>query len=75
MLRLNVTASGPGKDHFTYQWKRMGSTSLASVASRNPNFEIKSVTPSDSGSYYCVVLNQWGNMRSSNKATVNVLCK
>ena len=36
---------------------------------------ITSVTSSDSGLYYCIVMNQWGNMVKSNNATVNVLCE
>ena len=36
---------------------------------------IPSVNSSDSGSYYCVVTNQWGNMVESKKATVNLQCK
>ena len=34
-----------------------------------------SVTPSDSGMYYCIVMNHWGNMVQSDNATVNVLCE
>ena len=77
MLSLSVTASGPGEENFTYQWKRKGSTSLPNTASGDttPNFKITSVTPTDGGSYYCVVTNQWGNTRKSNEAIVNVLCK
>jgi len=77
MLSLNVTANGPGEKHFTYQWKRKGSTSLTNTASGDttPNFKIRSVTPTDGGSYYCVVTNQWGKTRESNEALVNVLCK
>jgi len=77
MLRLSVTASGPGKGNFTYQWKRKDNTSLPNTASRDttPNFKIRSITLTDSGSYYCVVMNQWGNTKESNEAIVNVLCK
>ena len=77
MLTLSVTADGPGKNGFTYQWKRRDGTSLPNTASKEttPNLKIRSVTPSDSGSYYCVVMNQWGNTIESNDAAVIVLCK
>ena len=77
MLTLSVTASGPGSNKFTYQWKRRDSTSLPDGASGGTarSLKITSVTTSDSGSYYCVVMNQWGNMMESNDATVTVRCK
>ena len=72
MLTLNVTADGPGI--FTYQWKKRDGTSLPSRASgrKTPSLNIRSVTSSDSGSYYCIVMNQWGNMMESNDAKVIV---
>ena len=77
MLTLSVTANGPGESSFIYQWKRKGSTPFPSTAKgkNSKNLKISFVTSSDSGSYYCVVMNQWGNMVNSNEATVNVLCK
>ena len=77
MLSLNVTADGPGKNMFTYQWKKRGITSLPSTVNggNSPMLTIRSVKPSDNGSYQCSVMNHWGNMTKSNEATVNVLCK
>ena len=74
MLTLSVTASGPGNKGFTYQWKRRDSTSLPDRANgeKTTNLMIRSVSTSDSGSYYCVVMNQWGGMMESNDATVTV---
>ena len=74
MLTLSVTASGPGGNEFTYQWKRRDGTSLPNRASGGTtrSLKIRSVTTSDSGSYYCVVMNQWGNMIESNDAAVTV---
>ena len=74
MLTLSVTASGPGSNEFTYQWKRRDGTSLPDRTSGGTarSFKIRSVTTSDSGSYYCVVMNQWGNMVKSNDAAVTV---
>ena len=73
MLTLSVTAEGPGNNKFTYEWKRRDGTSLPDRArDRTSNLKITSVASSDSGSYYCVVMNQWGNMTESNDATVNV---
>ena len=77
MLQLNITANGPGKTDFRYQWKKRGSNSLPNRVNGEDTSKItiSLVTPSDSGSYYCVVTNQWGNMTTSNDATVIVLCK
>ena len=72
MLTLSVNANGTGG--LAYQWKKRGSTSLLNETNeaRTPNLKIKSVTTSDSGSYYCVVMNQWGKMVESKNATVTV---
>ena len=78
MLLLSVTADGPGRKKFKYQWKKRGSSiSLPNrvKGKKTSNITISSVTPSDSGSYYCVVTNQWGNMTESNNSSVNVLRK
>ena len=77
MLSLSVSADGPGKDMFKYQWKKKSSTSLPSyVSGRNSlTLTISSVKPFDSGSYHCIVTNQWRNMTKSNEATVHVLRK
>ena len=77
MLTLSVTVSGPGSNKFTYQWKRRDGTSLPDRASGETtrSLKITSVTKSDSGSYYCIVMNQWGNMMESNDAAVTVRCK
>ena len=74
---MSITANGPGKNKFTYQWKRRGKTSLPTRASgeNTQSLEISSVASSDGGSYYCIVTNEWGNMVKSNEATVNVLRK
>ena len=62
---------------FTYQWKKVGSDSLPDTAGgvNSANFTITSITPSDGGMYYCIVMNQWGNMVQSDNAAVNVLCE
>ena len=74
MLTLNITANGPGSSRFTYQWKRRDDTSLPNRASgeRTSNLKIRNVKSSDNGSYYCIVMNQWGNMMESNNAIVIV---
>ena len=74
---LSVDARGTGRRSFTYEWKKVGSNSLPDTANGGNSTEltITSVTSSDSGLYYCIVINQWGNMVKSNNATVNVLCE
>ena len=77
MLRLSVTADGPGKNKFKYQWKKRGSKLLPNrvIGKETSKITISSVTSTDDGLYYCVVTNQWGNMTESNNATVTVLRK
>ena len=72
-----ITAQGPGHNNFTYQWKKMSSSSLPSRASGidTTQLVIRSVTTSDRGSYYCIVTNQWGRMVNSTRATVKILGK
>ena len=72
---LSIDATGSG--NLTYEWKKVGSDSLPDTASGGNSTEltITSITSSDSGLYYCIVMNQWGNMVKSNNATVNVLCE
>ena len=55
----------------------MGSDSLPDTASGGNSAELTiiSVTSSDSGSYYCIVMNKEGETVKSFNATVNVLCK
>ena len=74
---LSINATGVGKNMFTYQWKKVGSDSLPDTASggNSTQLTITSISPSDSGMYYCIVMNQWGNMMQSDNATVNVLCE
>ena len=76
-LHLSLITDGPGKNNFVYQWKKRGSNSLPNRVNGKDTSQITitSVTLSDSGSYYCVVTNQWGNMTTSNDATVTVLGK
>ncbi|XP_065918159.1 basement membrane-specific heparan sulfate proteoglycan core protein-like isoform X2 [Dysidea avara] len=75
LASLRVVASGPASSHFTYKWMKFGSSSLPSSASggNTPHLHFTSVTPSDSGIYYCIVANQWGRKVSSNYGKVDVL--
>ena len=74
ILNLSIAATGPGSDQFTYQWKRRDDSSLPSRANGKgtSNLMITSVTASDSGSYYCTAMNQWGTTKQSIDAIVNV---
>ena len=74
---LSVNATGIGRNMFMYQWRKVGSNSLPDTASGeiSAKLTITSITPSDSGMYYCIVMNQWGNIVQSDSATVDVLCK
>ena len=74
---LRINATGIGKNIFTYQWKKVGSDSLPDTATggNSTQLTINSISPSDSGMYYCIVMNQWGNMVQSDNATVNALCE
>ena len=76
-LDLSIMVRGPGRKMFIYQWRKVGSNLLPDTASgeNSAQLTITSVTPSDSGIYYCIVMNQWGNVVQSDNATVNVLCE
>ena len=74
ILALYLIAKGPGSRYFTYEWRKVGDDTLP-IAENTQNLTIRSVIPSDSGSYYCIVTNQWGNMVTSNIITVNIICK
>ena len=77
ILHLSVTADGPGKRKFKYQWKKRDSNLSPNrvIEKKTAQITISSVTSADDGLYYCVVTNQWGNMTESNNATVTVLRK
>ena len=74
---MSINARGPGKAMFTYQWKRVGNDSLPDTASgaNLTQLTITSISPSDSGMYYCIVMNQWGNRVQSDNTIMNVLCE
>ena len=74
---LSITARGTGRKSFTYEWKKVGSDSLPDTASggNSAKLTITSVTSSDSGLYYCIVMNKQGDSVTSDNATVNVLCE
>ena len=74
---MSVTARGTGRKSFTYEWKKVGSDSLPDTASGGNSTEltITSVTSSDSGFYYCIVMNKQRNTVRSDNATVNVFCE
>ena len=76
-VSLDIDARGEGRSLLTYEWKKVGSDSLPDTASGGNSTEltITSVTSSDSGLYYCIVMNQWGTMVKSNNAIINVLCE
>ena len=76
-LALHVIAKGPGSVNFTYQWRKVDNDSFPSTTEgeNTQNLMIRSVMPSDSGSYYCIVMNQWGEIIESKIIIVNVLCK
>ena len=76
MLVLHLIAKGPGSDNFIYEWRKKGiDDSPDSVRENTQNLTIRSVMPSDSGSYYCNVMNQWGRLVKSKNTIVNVLCE
>ena len=74
---LSITARGTGRNSFTYEWKKVGSDSLpdTAIGGNSTELTITSVTSSDSGLYYCIVMNKQGDTLTSNNATVNVLCE
>ena len=76
-VKLEIIAEGPGKENFEYSWRRGDNTPLPRYVSgeNTPYLTIASITASDSGPYYCIVVNQWGNVVESDRAVINVLCE
>ena len=74
---MSVIARGTGRRSFTYEWKKVGSDSLPDNASGGNSTEltITSVTSSDSGFYYCIVMSKQEDTVTSDNATINVLCE
>ena len=75
-INISVTAKGPGKDNFEYRWRRRDGIPLSNTASgtNSQNLTVAPVTLSDSGVYYCVVVNQW-HRNASDYTTVTILSK
>ena len=75
-VTFNVSVEGLENHNFTYQWHKIGdSLPKTSIGQDTQNFIIPLVTPSDSGSYYCNVTNQWGKSNASNSEITKVQCK
>ena len=76
-INITIIAEGLGKENFRYQWRRRDSLPLSNTTSGTDtqNLMITSVAFSDSGSYYCVVTNQWEYEVDSDYVAVTILSK
>ena len=76
-IDITIIAEGLGKENFRYQWRRRDSLPLSNTTSGTDtqNLMITSVAFSDSGSYYCVVTNQWEYEVDSDYVAVTILSK
>ena len=59
---LTATASGIGKENFTYQWKHNGSDMIGRT---EDTLEITNVTEYHGGKYECIVRNDYGDGNTS----------
>jgi len=73
-ITLSVTAVGVG---LKYHWKKRGHNLLPGNATgqHTAHLNFISVAAADSGSYFCVIKNQWGSKLHSDDAILNVLGK
>ena len=75
-VMINITLRGLNSDNYTYHWRRLnGSLPDTASGENTPNLIINSVSPSDSGSYYCVLESYLSDSVESDRATLQVFCK
>ena len=69
-ITLTASASGMGMENFTYQWSHNGTN----ITEENI-LMITNVTESDSGSYQCIVTNDYEDMAASNVVELIAISK
>ena len=69
---FTTTVSGVGVEDFKYQWKHNGRTITGETGD---TLMITNVMESDSGNYDCVVTNQYGDSKISNKVHLKTASK
>ena len=76
-VTFTISATGPGSDRYTYQWKKKMGNSLFNVTEEQstPDLPMLAVNPGNSGLYFCIVKNQWNITKKSNMAFLKVVCK
>ena len=76
-IDISVIAEGPGKENFHYRWRRRDLVPLSNISrgTSTGNLTIPSVALSDSGEYYCHVINQWEREVDSDYTIVTILSK
>ena len=76
-VTFTISATGPGSDQYTYQWKKKMGDSLSNVTEEQstPDLPMLVVNPGNSGLYFCIVKNQWNITKKSNMAFLKVICK
>ncbi|XP_065898770.1 basement membrane-specific heparan sulfate proteoglycan core protein-like isoform X3 [Dysidea avara] len=68
-VKFTATVSGVGKENFTYQWKHSGEGVNGETSN---SLTIVSVTEDHSGTYECVVINEYGVCVTSKAAELKI---
>jgi len=69
---FTATVNGVGVENFKYQWRHNGQPITGKTGD---TLMITNVMESDSGDYECVVTNQYGNNKISNKVDLKATSK
>ena len=67
-VKFTATVSGVGKENFAYQWKHSGEGVNGETSN---SLTIVSVTEDHSGTYECVVINEYGVCVTSKAAELS----
>ena len=69
---FTATVNGIGVENFNYQWRHNGRPITGKTGD---TLMITNVMESDSGDYECIVTNQYGNNKISNKVDLKATSK
>ena len=72
---FTATATGIKTRAFEYEWWKFSSAQQSVMVGRSKRLRIENVKIKDGRSYYCIVTNEWGNKKSSERVHLTVTGK